>query len=251
MKLSMPLKLLSGIIGTMAVAVGAVIAFLTFTEGRAERIEKQYKMHIDEVVRFHNDQNLSASTLLKNLNDVIDQKANRDKNENQRLRDEVASALVAEFEGGAFDFKQARNLEFDRVALLKWKEYTALLVENPNSNMNVMLNYFHSVRALHNEDREFVETVTPTADEGMVINVMPRDARNESLLRDLHYSYRKHVALLKQSLGNNKNRSNRENLLQAFCWYSVATNNPALVKDAFSYNSTVFEAEKSRCSEKH
>lgn len=248
MRISKRVGIVLTIAATMAAVAGSIIAYLTLVDRGVERIEDRYKEHVDEIGRFHNDENLSARTLIKNLDDVINQKSKQDINENKKLRNDIASALIAEFQSGDFDFKQPRNLELDRVALPNWQEYKALLVKNPYSNINILLNYTNALSRLYEEDPRFVERAVPLDNGGMTFEVIPKDRRNESLLRDLHYTFRAHIELLKESLGNNNNQINRNNLLQAFCWYSETTNNPGLTRDAFGYTSAQFEAEKRSCS---
>lgn len=251
MKISKHLSKIVAIVGAMVGVAGIVIAYLTLVKGSADRIEEQYKTHLQEIGRFHNDKNLSAGTLLMSLSDVINKKADQGSDENRRLRSVVASALIIEFRAGDFDFKQSRNLELDRVALSSWQEYKRLLVKDPNSNINILLNYKHAISNLRKEDPPFVEAALPLDGGGMYFGVSPKDNSNDTLLRNLHNCYREHVALLKESLGINNDQTNRDNLLKAFCWYSDATHNPNMTKDAFGYNSTAFETETRRCSQQH
>jgi hypothetical protein len=251
MKINKRLTLIIGTIGAMAAVAGSIIAYFTLTRGIKHQLETQYQVHLDEIGRFHKDVNLSALTLLKSLNEIIDKKTNQDIEERHRLRNDVALALIAEFKAGDFDFKQSRNLELDRLALANWQEYKELLAKNSYSNINILLNYKYALQKFHEEDPQFVEAATSQDNEGMTFGVPPKVPKNDRLLRDLHYSYRQHVNLLKQNMSENNDQISKDNLSKAFCWYSTTTNNPALTQNAFGYDSSGVESERRRCSQQH
>jgi hypothetical protein len=241
-------KLSTKILLVIVTAAGAVVAYVALLWQQREALDARYSTTLSELLQPRKDgepNSSNSANLLKTLDELIQEKSRGNETLRKNLRQDVAQRFAGLFKSQSFDLSQGTNVEFETIVLANWPEYPDYLSANPKDNVWIMYQYSLALKSLSEKEPAVVGSALPRGDGSMTYSGEPNDKNAPSLLQKLDAGYRMHVDLLRKSSGD----VNREYLLNSFCWYHAATNNPSLTGYVFSYDETQVRAEELRCHE--
>ena len=241
-----PIKLSIKLLMISAVAAAAFVAYFVWQWQKRESVDAHYRATLSLLLQPRKDgapDSAPPATLLKQLNEVIELKANGHETERQKLRGEATHGFIELFKSQSFDLGQGSNVELETTVLANWKEYAAFLSEHPQDNVWIMYKYFLTLQNIGQKEATIIQSAAQQADGSITYKGEAKDRTAPALLQKLNAGYRLHADLLKAQPAE----VNKKYLLNSFCWYRKAISNLSMVEYVFSYDETQVKAEELRC----
>jgi|GEM_PF-6320002 len=216
-----------------------------------ERLTNQYRSDLKQLLMFPIDEKQTIPLVIETLQDLdqlIQSIPQQQEGSDKKLKADVGTLLANLTRSGDCDLEKRRNVEFERTVLQYWPGYSSLLVEQPETNIEVISEYFGALRHLHEVDKKFFESVAIDSSGGFNHNPAMDDINFIPFI-DLFRGYKEHVELLKKSLEVQPEQASRINddLDQAFCWFYWGTENKPLTRNIFNIGDADLEKRANRC----
>jgi hypothetical protein len=234
---------------------------------KLERLNSQYRAVLAQVGQFLADEKVTTASLIVLFRELTDLAAARsDLQKRSPNQPDDAALLVANIVSSLeFDFKQYRNIEFDRKALTFLSSYSILLTEQrPDLHTEILAKYSEALKLINDSNPSYFSNgvyihgkITVGTEKGKPIVYFHELGKVNKLAQyiGLSQGYKQHIDLLKTHLAKNpENKQSSQILDDAFCNFYWATNNKTLTENVFSITDDddeyhIFQKEyRQRCT---
>lgn len=179
------------------------------------RDENQIRTNVEQLLTLDPKEEESVGRvffLLEDLNVLVSR--------NPAERPKITNSLV-EFIRNDCNFDNLRHIRIDIAALQHWPAYTSYLSENASAHNFIIYKYFQAFRHLHDEDKEYFESIEYETGYGFRVNRFSREESQYLRFVSLITGFGLHLKVMESDSSIAKDAMER---------FQQALNNPALTE---------------------
>lgn len=202
-----------------------------------ERTDNQYHSHLEQLLRYPVDEKQTTSQVIftfRNLSNIVEK--GYEGKELEKRRQEVATLVANLIRSFRFDFMNARNVEFARIAINECAYYQEKLVNDPESNMTILSKFDLAFKFYLKED-SFYKSIEIDPNGDYIIEV-PDNKRNLKITEVINIldGYREYIELVNKNLNEKPQATEetRDDLKIYLCSFYSTTKNENLTKYVFN-----------------